>query len=86
MYDIQMAMDPIDAIPTYGERSAFIEKLMTAADKMPQKDVQIIKKHKFQLNYILSLYEIIEATRNRTNFEVLLSLLVFSSGLYREEH
>lgn len=65
-----MGMDPIDAISTYSDRSEFIDKLMTAIDKLPQKDGQIIKKHKYQLNYILSLYEIIEATRNRTNFEV----------------
>lgn len=63
-------MDPIDAIPTYQARSVFIEKLIAALDKLPQKEQQMIRKHKLQLNYILSLYEIIEATRNRTNFEV----------------
>lgn len=63
-------MDPIDTIPTYHARAAFIDKLLSAADKLPQKEMQIVKRHKFQLNYILSLYEIIEATRNKTNFEV----------------
>ena len=63
-------MDPIDAISSFADRSSFIDRLLASIDKLSQKEAQIVRKHKYQLNYVLSLYEIIEATKNRTNFEV----------------
>ena len=44
--------------------------MLAFSDKLAAKEINALKKHKYQLQYILSLYEIIEATSSRTNFEV----------------
>ena len=46
--------------------------MLSFSDKLNPKELNSLKKHKYQLQYILSLYEIIEATGSRTNFEVVL--------------
>jgi len=64
-----VGQDPVETITLYEKRKYYINKMLGYSEKMAQKEVQILKRHKFQLGYILSLYEIIEGTRDRTNFE-----------------
>lgn len=65
----KLGQDPIDAIPSFQKRKEYIARLLSFSEKLAQKEVSHLKKHKSQLQYFLSLYEIIEATDNRTNFE-----------------
>lgn len=78
-------MDPIDAIPTFEGREAYIDKLLGAAEKIPQRELQLVKKHKFQLTYLLSLYEIIEASRHKTNFEYFRKGYIEREGATKEK-
>ena len=80
-----MGMDPIDAIPTFEGRQAYVDKLLGAADKIPQREMQMVKKHKYQLTYILSLYEIIEASRHKTNFEYFRKGYIEREGATKEK-
>ncbi len=65
-----MGMDPIESITSFDKRRRYINAMLAKSDKLLPKDVQVLKRHKYQLQYILGLYEIIEATKNKTNFEV----------------
>ena len=65
-----MNMDPIEAITSFEARKRYLNAMLGLSEKILPKEIQILKRHKYQLQYILGLYEIIEATRNRTNFEV----------------
>ena len=78
-------MDPIDAIPTFEGRQAYVDKLLSAGDKIPQRDMQLIKKHKSQLTYILALYEIIEARNYKTNFEYFRKGYIEREGATKEK-
>lgn len=80
-----MGMDPIDAIPTFEGRQAYVEKLLGAAEKIPQRELQLVKKHKYQLTYILSLYEIIEASKHKTNFEYFRKGYIEREGATKEK-
>lgn len=74
-----LSQDPIDIIPTYEKRKNYINKMLSYSDKLVNKEISIIKRHKYQLQYILSLYEIIECTSNKTNFEY------FRKGYFESE-
>lgn len=78
-------MDPIDAIPTFEGRQAYVDKLLGASDKIPQRELQLVKKHKYQLTYVLALYEIIEATKHKTNFEYFRKGYIEREGATKEK-
>jgi hypothetical protein len=78
-------MDPIDAIPTFEGRQSYVDRLLSAGDKIPQREMQLIKKHKYQLTYILALYEIIEARNHKTNFEYFRKGYIEREGATKEK-
>lgn len=64
-----MGQDPIELIPNFAKRRNFINKMLSFSERLLPKEAAVLKRHRYQLSYILSLYEIIEATGRRTNFE-----------------
>lgn len=64
-----MGQDPIELIPSFAKRRSFINKMLSFSERLLPKEAAVLKRHRYQLSYILSLYEIIEATGRRTNFE-----------------
>lgn len=78
-------MDPIDAIPTFEGRQAYVEKLLGAQEKIPQREMQLVRKHKYQLTYLLALYEIIEASKHKTNFEYFRKGYIEREGATKEK-
>ena len=62
--------DPIDIIPNYVKRKAFLRILATKRSKLAHKELDCIKEHLDRCEYLESLAEIIYATQNRHQFKI----------------